>query len=138
MQALRYVGAYVATFAVFMLVDLVWLGFVAQGFYRSYLGKWMLETPNWPVAIGFYLLYVLGAMILVVLPAARAGNVWQALGYGALLGLVAYGTYDLTNWATLKEWPAIISVADLAWGTTLTAIVSTAGYFIVRWFGLGA
>jgi uncharacterized membrane protein len=126
---------YLLTFAVFIAVDLTWLGFVAQGFYRSYLGKWMLDTPNWPVAIGFYALYVFGALILVVLPAARTGNVWQAVLMGALLGLVAYSTYDLTNWATLKDWPAIISVADMAWGTVLTTVTCTAGYFIARWLG---
>ncbi len=135
MSAVKYLGLYALTFLVFIVVDLTWLGFVAQGFYRSNLGKLMLGTPVWPVAIAFYLLYVVGVLVLVVLPAAHAGNVWQAVLLGALLGLVAYGTYDLTNWSTLAGWPAIVSIADLAWGTVLTTIVATAGYFIAKWLG---
>jgi uncharacterized membrane protein len=135
MPALKYLALYALTFLVFIVVDLTWLGLVAQGFYRQNLGKLMLEQPIWPVAIAFYLLYVVGVLVLVVLPAAHAGSVWQAVLTGALLGLVAYGTYDLTNWSTLADWPAVVSVADLAWGTTLTAIVSTAGYYIARWLG---
>ena len=137
MQALRYVGVYVLTFAVFIVVDLVWLSTVALKFYGDNINKaaTMRVPPIWPVAIAFYLLYVAGVLIIVVLPAAHSGELWKAVVYGALLGLVAYATYDLTNWSTLKDWPGIVSMVDMVWGTTLTTIVATSGYFIARWLG---
>jgi uncharacterized membrane protein len=136
MTALRYAGVYLLTFAVFIVVDLVWLSTVALKFYTDNIGASRMQVPPiWPVAIAFYLLYVAGVLVVVSIPAAHSGDLWKAVLFGALFGLCAYATYDLTNWSTLKDWPAIVSLVDMVWGTTLTAIVATAGYFITRWLG---
>ena len=136
MTVLRYVGVYLLTFAVFMVADLVWLSTVALNFYTGNIGASRMQIPPiWPVAIAFYLLYVAGVLVIVVLPAAHSGDMWKAVLFGALFGLVAYATYDLTNWSTLKDWPAIVSMVDMLWGTVLTTVVATAGYFIARWLG---
>ena len=136
MPFLRYAGVYVLTFAVFIVVDLVWLSTVALKFYTDNIGASRMQVPPvWPVAIAFYLLYVAGVLVIVSVPAAHAGELWKAVAFGALFGLCAYATYDLTNWSTLKDWPAIVSMVDMVWGTVLTTIVATAGYFITRWLG---
>ena len=137
MTVLKYLGLFVMTFAVFMAVDLVWLSTVALKFYTENIGASRMQVPPiWPVAISFYVLYVIGVLVIVVMPAAHSNDLWRAVGFGALFGLCAYATYDLTNWSTLKDWPAIVSIADLFWGTTLTTVTATAGYFIARWLGV--
>lgn len=93
----------------------------------------MAASPKLGVALLFYLVYVVGVLVLVVLPALDAGSLAKAVLGGALLGLVAYGTYDITNLSTIQGWPVIVAVVDLAWGTTLTAVVSAAGYLVGRW-----
>jgi uncharacterized membrane protein len=98
------------------------------------LGDLLRESPNLAVAAAFYLIYLAGLVILAILPAANAGSWLTALALGALLGLVAYGTYDFTNLSTIRDWPALVSVIDLAWGTTLSAIAAVAGYAAVRSF----
>lgn len=128
----RWLLVYVLTFAAFLAIDMVWLGLIAQGFYEDQLGDLMRETVNWPVAIAFYLLYVAGALILVVRPALAAGRGGQALLMGALLGVVAYGTYDLTNLAVLEGFPGTVAVVDTIWGGVLTAATSGIGYLIAR------
>ncbi len=133
MTVVKALEIYGLTTVVFFGIDIVWITVVAKGFYQKQLGDMMRDVPNWPVALGFYLLYIVGILVLAVLPAHDAGSVAKAVFYGATLGLVAYATYDLTNLATLKDWPAIVSVVDLIWGTTITAVVSTAGYYIARW-----
>lgn len=138
MAPVKYLWLYLLTTLVFFAIDMVWLGLISTGFYRDQLGFIMRPQPNWPVAIGFYLLYVVGVLAIVAVPAANKGSLVQAVVYGALFGLIAYGTYDLTNLATLKDWPAIVSVVDMVWGTVLTGAVSTAGYAIARWLGFGA
>jgi len=135
MSPLKMLGLYVISLVVFLGVDFVWLSTMGDRFYRKQLGSMMRETPNLGIALLFYLVYVIGALVLVVLPAAEKGSVVAALLGGALLGLVAYGTYDITNLSTLTGWPTIVAVVDLIWGTTLTAVVSTAGYFVARWLG---
>lgn len=135
MSPLKLLGLYAITLVVFLGMDFVWLSTMGDSFYRKQLGSMMRETPNLGVALLFYLVYVVGALVLVVLPAAEKGSVVAAVLGGALLGLVAYGTYDITNLSTLTGWPIIVAVVDLIWGTTLTAVVSTAGYFVARWLG---
>jgi uncharacterized membrane protein len=131
--AMKYVYLYLLTVPVFFAIDMVWLGAISRDFYRNNLGSLMAESVNWPVAIGFYLLYIVGILALVAVPAAQEGSLVKALWMGALLGVVAYGTYDLTNLATLKGWPSIVAAVDLVWGGVLTMAVSTAAYFIARW-----
>jgi uncharacterized membrane protein len=126
--ALSYISA-----AVIMLgFDAIWLSLTATPLYRARLGALMLPKPDFAPAVVFYLLYVLGVVVLVILPALTARNWEFALTRGALLGCVAYATYDLTNQATLRDWPLAITIADLIWGTILTAVTATGAYFIVR------
>ncbi len=133
---LKNVWLYLITTAAFLAIDFVWLSFVASRFYRSYLGSLMKDPANLPVALAFYLVYVVGILVFAVLPGAREGAVTAALWRGALLGLVAYGTYDLTNLATLKDWAWQVSAVDLAWGTVVTAAASGIGFFVARWLGV--
>ncbi|MCL4078263.1 DUF2177 family protein [Coriobacteriia bacterium Es71-Z0120] len=124
---------YVVSLLALLGIDLVWLTTMGNRFYRRQLGPLMSDSPNLGVALLFYLIYVVGALVLVVMPAADAGSLGKAVLGGALLGFVAYGTYDITNLATIPGWPAVIAVVDLAWGTTLTAAVSAVGYLVARW-----
>jgi len=135
MSPLKMIGLYVITVVVFLGIDFVWLSTMGDRFYRKQLGDMMRPSPDLGVALLFYLVYVVGALVLVVLPAAEKGSLIQAVLGGALLGLVAYGTYDITNLSTLVGWPTVVAVVDMVWGTTLTAVVSTAGYFVARWLG---
>lgn len=123
--------AYVSTLLTFLLLDGIWLGLLMAPTYRELLGSLMLEKPLLFPAAVFYGLYVIGCVVFVVLPALR----WQqAAKLGALLGLVAYGTYDLTNWATLRGWSAQVSLLDWSWGTVATAIACTVGYLVAKRF----
>ncbi|MCX6557309.1 MAG: DUF2177 family protein [Candidatus Aminicenantes bacterium] len=115
---------YLLTLAVFFLIDMVWLGLVAKNFYRRHLGALLSPTVNWPAAILFYLLFIAGLQLLIIAPALAKGSPLQALWQGALFGLVSYATYDLTNLATLKDWPLLVTLVDLAWGTVLGGSVS--------------
>lgn len=124
--------AYIATAIVFFAMDFAWLSVSMNALYKPHLGGLLLDKPNMPVAAGFYLLYVVGVLAFAVFPALAQGDWTRALWGGALLGLVAYGTYDMTNLATTAGWSAIVSVVDMAWGTFVTATAATAGYFIAR------
>jgi uncharacterized membrane protein len=115
---------YIITLAVFFVIDMIWLGVVAKGFYRRHLGALMSPKVNWISAILFYLLFMVGLLVFVIRPALVAGVPINALFYGALFGLISYATYDLTNLATLKDWPLVVTVIDLIWGTALGGVVS--------------
>lgn len=124
--------AYIATAAVFFGMDFVWLSLAHGPLYKARLGSLLLDKPNFPAAGGFYLLYVIGVVVFSVMPALAQGSWMRALWGGALLGLIAYGTYDMTNQATLVGWSPVITVVDMLWGTFATGVAATAGYFIVR------
>jgi uncharacterized membrane protein len=128
-----YIKLYLATFVAFFAVDLVWLVLVARTFYKKYLGFLMAPSPNWLPAILFYLLFIVGILVLAVLPGLELGSLKTTLLRGAIFGLVAYATYDLTNLATLKDWPLIVTVVDLIWGTFVSVVVSYAGYLAGKW-----
>ena len=115
---------YFLTLAVFFMIDMIWLGVVSKGFYRRHLGPLMTTKVNWIAAILFYLLFIVGLLVFAIRPALVGGNPLQALFYGALLGLISYATYDLTNLATLRDWPVIVTIVDLIWGTVLGGVVS--------------
>lgn len=115
---------------VFFAIDMVWLGLVAKGFYRRQLGALMRTDVNWAAAIVFYLLFILGLVVFVVAPAVDAGSWTEAVWRGALFGLVTYATYDLTNLATLRDWPLPMTLVDLAWGAVLASSVAVATYGI--------
>lgn len=114
------------------ILDALWLSVIANSLYKSQLGKLLADKPNMVPAIMFYIIYVIGVVVFVLTPALEKGSWQYAAGYGALFGLVAYATYDLTNMATLKDWPAKLVVIDLIWGTLLTATVATGAYFAIK------
>jgi uncharacterized membrane protein len=126
--------AYVVALVVFVVVDMVWLGVVAKGFYRDALGGLLAEQFNIPAAIAFYLINTLGLMIFVVGPALRSGSLADAALYGVLFGFFCYATYDLTNLATLRSWPLTLSLVDMAWGAVLTGITATAAVAVAARF----
>lgn len=131
----RYLLAYALTAAAFLVIDMIWLGVVAKKFYAERLAGLLLERPNLTAAAVFYLVYVVGVIIFAVGPALRDGTWLTALGYGALFGFFAYATYDMTNYATLRNWPLSVSVVDTLWGTALTGTSAAIGYFGVRLLG---
>lgn len=114
---------------------MVWLGVAAKNFYAKHVGFLMKANVNWAAAILFYLLFAAGLVVFVVAPAIEKGSWVRALLFGALFGLITYATYDLTNLATLKDWPLVVTVVDLIWGTTLAASVSVATYSIAAKIG---
>ncbi len=130
MTVIRMSLVYAITLPVFFAIDLVWLGVVARDFYRRQLGHLLSAQVNWPAAILFYLVFIAGIVFFAIRPALEAGSGLRALTYGAFLGFLAYATYDLTNQATVRDWPTLVTVVDLAWGTVLTALVSFLGYQI--------
>jgi len=130
-----YIKLYFATLVAFLAIDMLWLGLVARTFYRKYLGFLMAPSPNWPAAIIFYLLFVVGIVVFAVLPGLEANSLKETLLRAALFGLIAYATYDLTNLATVKDWPLIVTIVDLIWGTVVSVVVSYAGYMAGKWLG---
>lgn len=131
-RILVYAKAYAATLVVFFGLDFLWLGVVARKFYASQLGDLMRDNINYIASGGFYLAYVAGIVFFAVLPAITEGSWSRAALNGALLGLLAYGTYDMTNIATLKDWPVAMSVVDMGWGGLLTCVSAVAGYSLTR------
>lgn len=133
MTASFYVKLYLATLVAFFLIDMVWLGLVARGFYRKQLGFLLSPSPNWAAAILFYLLFIAGIIIFAAVPGLQAGSLGKALLLGALFGLLSYATYDLTNLATIKDWPLIVTVVDMIWGTVLATLVTWISFLAGRW-----
>jgi len=130
-----FAKSYFATAVIFFGLDYVWLSRIASGFYRRHLGTMMLDEPKFGAAGVFYVFYVAGIVVFAVLPALRDQSWSAALLLGAFLGAIAYGTYDMTNYATLKNWPLPVVMADIAWGMALTAVSATAGYVFSRMTG---
>ena len=130
---LKYAGLYGLTAIVFFAMDFVWLSVATGRVYRPYIGDLLLDKPNMPVAAAFYLLYVIGVLLLASLPGYEKGLVGDAILRGAVFGLLAYGTYDLTNLSTLKGWAWQVSAIDMVWGTVLTGTVAAVGFYIARW-----
>jgi len=128
-----YLKLYSITLAGFLAIDFVWLAFVARQFYRRHLGFLLADQPNWWAAVVFYLLFVAGLVAFSVAPALQSSSLWRALLLGGFFGLVTYATYDLTNHATVRDWPWIVTVVDLCWGMVLSASVSCIGYAAGRW-----
>ena len=125
---INYIKIYVVTLVAFLTIDFLWLGLLARRFYAKYLGFLLSTKPVWPAAILFYLLFVAGVLVFVVSPSLHVGSAKRVLLLGALFGLITYGTYDLTNLALVKEWPWIVTVIDMCWGSILAAIVSYVGF----------
>ncbi len=125
--------SYLFTFIVFLMIDLLWLGIIAKNLYQKYLGNLLSDKVNWTAAFIFYFIYVAGISIFAIYPAIQKGSAFNAILMGALFGLFTYATYDLTNLATLKDWPITIVFIDILWGIILSASVSLSGFYIVKW-----
>ncbi|HTT97409.1 MAG TPA: DUF2177 family protein [Rhizomicrobium sp.] len=127
---MSWVARYVVALLVLGIGDALWLSYFAHAVFRPTLGTILLDDPRW-LAVGlFYLAYPVGVLIFAVSPALRAGSAWMAIIYGALFGLFAYGTYDATNFATIKAWTVQLATMDTAWGVMLTALSAVAGYLV--------
>ncbi len=131
---LQPIVIYVTGLAGFLALDAVWLSTMAPRVYKPAMGDLVAPGVNLGAAALFYLIYGVGILAFAVMPALGAGRWTTAFALGALLGLVAYGTYDLTNHATLRNWPMIVTVLDMAWGTLATALAATFAYAVAsRW-----
>jgi len=129
-----YLSLYAVGFVSFLVIDFIWLGFVAKNYYFSQLGD-LLRTPfNLPAAFVFYALFVVGLLYFAVLPGLASHSFLRTLFLGALFGFFTYATYDLTNLATLKNWPLALTFVDILWGTVLSASVSAVVYYVATHF----
>lgn len=135
-----YAVTYLAILLPFGMLDAVWLSLMGPRLYRPTLGDILLTNVNLPAAIAFYLIYPIGILVFATLPALKAGSVGPALMYGALFGLLAYATYDLTNQATLRNWTLQLTLADMAWGAVASGLAGAASFYITRtvggWLGI--
>ncbi len=124
------------TLPVFFAIDMLWLGLVAKNFYRAQIGSLLKTDVNWSAAILFYLVFIAGIVFFVLAPALEKTSWRHALFAGAAFGFITYATYDLTNLATMKDWPVLVTVVDLVWGTVLSASVSVISFAIARKLGM--
>lgn len=130
---IKYLAAYVGAGLTFAVIDAIWLSTMVNRLYRPAIGPILAERPNMTAAVVFYLISIAGTVFLAVEPALREGAWTRAALNGAVLGFVAYATYDLTNQATLNVWSTRLTVADIAWGTVLTTASAVGGFFAARW-----
>ena len=127
---MTYAVAYVSVLVIFAVVDLAWLTSMSGKFYRPILGDVLVAEVNLKAATVFYLFYPVGLTIFAILPALRSGEVKTAVIMGTLFGLFAYGTYDLTNHATLRNWTITLTVVDMAWGAFLSGLAAGSAAWI--------
>lgn len=127
----EYLIRFLVAFGAFLVIDLVWLGVVAKNLYQNQLGELMRPDTIWPAAILFYVLFLVGLIYFAINPAIEAQSLSLAVKNGALYGFFTYMTYELTNYAVIKDWPVALVVPDILWGTVLAAAVSSATYWIV-------
>lgn len=131
----KYVAAYAACAATMVAIDAVWLGVLALDFYQDTIGHLVADRPDFRAAALFYVLYIAGIVIFAVRPALGGGTWTRAAGLGALYGLFCYMTYDLTNVATLRDFPWLVAGVDIAWGMFISAVTASAGYAAARRVG---
>lgn len=131
----KYYKLYLILLAAFFAIDMLWLGLVARSFYQQSLGFLMATSSNWFVAGIFYLLFTAGILFFVVVPGLQSSSLQTILLRAAFFGLITYATYDLTNLATIKDWPVLITVVDMLWGTFLSVLVSFVGFVFNKRFG---
>jgi uncharacterized membrane protein len=129
---IQLAAAYFFTAVVFLAVDYVWLSQVATRFYFDRIGHLLMDKPNMAAAGVFYVIYIVGIVFFAVAPALKADSLAVAVLYGAMFGFFTYATYDVTNFATLRDWPVIVTIVDVAWGTTLSAVSACGGYLFAR------
>lgn len=131
--SLHFIKTYFITLVIFFIIDIFWLGFAAKNFYQEKLGFLMETNVNWTAAILFYLLFIAGMIFFVIQPALIKNSWTHALLAGAFFGLITYATYDMTNLATLKNWPLSITMLDIIWGTFLCSLTSVISFFIINY-----
>lgn len=131
-----FIKLYFIALSVFLAIDMIWLGLIAKNFYAKQIGFLMKSNINWLAAIIFYLLFIVGLVLFVITPAMQKNSWLQVLLLGALFGLITYATYDLTNLATIKDWPVLVTIIDLIWGMTVAGAVSVISFFIADKIGL--
>jgi len=130
---LQNIKIYAITFVIFFIIDIAWLALVAKNFYNSQIGFLMKSNVNWTAAICFYLLFIAALVFFIINPALAKNSIKYALFAGAFFGLITYATYDLTNLATLKDWPLKLTIIDLVWGTSLSALTSSISFTIIKY-----
>ncbi len=131
-----FLKLYAIALPVFLAIDALWLGFIARGFYSKHIGFLLKTNIDWVSALLFYLIFIAGLIVFVITPGLTKGSLVGTLLLGALFGLVTYATYDLTNQATIKDWPLIVTLADLIWGMTVSALTAGITFIIVKKLGL--
>lgn len=131
---MEFLIMYGIAFVIFLVIDAIWLGLIAPRFYRAQIGHLMAEKPNFVAALVFYLIFIVGVVVFVIQPSIEAGSLQVALTRGLLFGFVTYATYDLTNLATLRDWPITVTIVDLAWGSFLSATMGVLTYLIYSAF----
>lgn len=128
-----YMKLYLLTVPLFFAIDLIWLGVVGKSFYQKNLGFLFRSSVNWTAALVFYLIYIVGILLFAVVPALERGVWTRAILWGGLFGFFTYATYDLTNLATVKNWPLKVVIVDMIWGIVLCSVVSVLSFHIGRW-----
>jgi uncharacterized membrane protein len=132
---LQYLTAYGVAASAFLAIDFIWLSRIARSFYFGKVGHLLLDKPNMAAAVAFYAVYVVGVVFFAVSPALRGDSMEIALLNGAFFGFVAYATYDMTNYATLKGWSLSLAAVDMIWGAFLTSFAAVIGYLGARLIG---
>lgn len=129
----KHLAGYLAAVFVIVALDMLWLGLIAKAMYQQAIGHLMAEQPRLGAAAAFYALYAAGLMIFAVMPQAEDPSWGKTVLMGALFGFFAYATYDLSNLATLRNWPVGLTLVDMAWGTVLSAAAAAAGKAALSW-----
>jgi uncharacterized membrane protein len=131
MQISRILLTYAVSVPIFFVVDMIWLGVIARGFYRKALEPLLAPNINWTAAIVFYFLFLVGILIFALLPGLEKRSLGHTMLMAAIFGFIAYATYDLTNLATLRDWPVMLSIVDMIWGSFLSTSTATLTYLIM-------
>ena len=127
----RILLTYAVSVPVFFIIDMIWLGVIAKGFYRKALEPLLTPNINWTAALIFYFLFLVGVLVFALIPGMEKRSLGYTIVMAALFGFIAYATYDLTNLATLRDWPLMLSIVDMAWGTFLSASTAALTYLIM-------
>ncbi|MDY0236137.1 MAG: DUF2177 family protein [Gudongella sp.] len=133
---MNYIKMYLITLIIFFAIDILWLGFIAKDIYKEHLGFLMREKPNWSAAVIFYMVYIVGLLFFVLNPALQKDSLIYGALVGAFFGFITYATYDMTNLATLKDWPMFVTVVDIIWGTVLCSATTSISFIILRAIGV--
>lgn len=134
MNLIKSLASYFFTLAVFLFIDFIWLAIISKSFYQQHIGPLLTTNVNYFAAISFYLIFVFALLIFVVFPSYKTKSTFNLIIKSLLFGLVTYATYDLTNLATLKNWPLIIALIDLLWGMFISLITSLSAYYFLNKF----